>query len=332
MIFDQHHDNLIILKKILKIILIYLKQVLYFDLTSQFGSDNQQVQAMDDDLRILVLGEGESPDDRIEYELSKSDLRFRMLRVTSREAFINALQDSIYNLILVTAGHAEIGGLTALALAQDICPRVPCLLISAPGQAEMAARVQGNQVDSIAAMAPGIHLRPTGFFSDNTPPVVEKLETPGTTQDNLQPLLQVAGVIIVFLSPEGHILEFNRGAERLTGWRRREILGKDAIELFFPEADRIKAQIHLERVLSGNFTDSIDLPLQKSNGLMTAYRWYCNLVTDRFGQPASIMLVGQQLAEPRTWQTRPRARQPIFSSFPGVSRGRGLLTRRTGTC
>jgi DNA-binding NtrC family response regulator len=104
---------------------------------------------MDDDLRILVLEDEDSPEDLIEYELSKSNLRFQALRVSSREAFLEALQQSSPNLILVTTGHAEIGGLTALALAQEFCPGTPCFLISSAGRQKSATGGQKDQVYGI---------------------------------------------------------------------------------------------------------------------------------------------------------------------------------------
>jgi PAS domain S-box-containing protein len=291
---------------------------------------------MDDDLRILVLGDEESPEDLIDYELSKSSLHFIALRVTSRKAFLHALQESSPNLILVTSGCTEIGGLTALALAQEICPGTPCFLISANSRQEKAASGQMDHVDGAGLGIQGIHLETTiaSFFAATgiTPLAWGKPEAPLKTQDALHPLMQVGGVIIAFLSPEGHILEFNRGAERFTGWRRQEILGQDGLELFFPAAVKTLALTYLQRVLSGKSAESIDLPLNLRNGLTLAIRWHCNLVSDGLGQPAGIMLVGQPLPASKPWENRPRARLARNCPYPAVSRGRGLLTHRTGTC
>jgi PAS domain S-box-containing protein len=290
---------------------------------------------MDDDLRILVLGDEESPEDFIEYELSKSNLQFIAIRVTALETFINALHDSSPNLILVTTGCAGISSLTALALAQEICPKTPCFLISPTPRQEQASGGQKAQVEDASYCVPGVHLETAiaSFFAAIITPLASdkpgaSLKSPAT----LQPLLQVAGVIIAFLSPDGRILEFNRGAERLTGWRRHEILGKDGLELFFPAADRTLAMMHLNRVMSGKSAESIDLTLQARDGSSPVYRWYCNLVSDKIGQPAGIMLVGQPLAESRAWENQPRARLARCCPAPAVSQGRGLLTRRTGTC
>jgi PAS domain S-box-containing protein len=289
---------------------------------------------MDDDLRILVLGNGESPEDLIDYELSKSNRRFKTLRVTSLETFVHALQESSPDLILVSTGCADISSLTALALAQEVCPATPCFLIRPNSAQENAAAGQPDQIGEARRKFQSMHSSITSFFTaiGLTALACPETETLNTAKDAMQPLMQVAGVIIAFLSPGGDILAFNRGTERLTGWGRPEILGKPGLELFFPKADRTLAQEHLQRVMSGKSAESIDLALQGRNGATSVYRWYCNLVTDKLGQPAGIMLVGQPLTESQPGESRPRARLARCYAAPSVSRGRGLLTRRTGTC
>jgi PAS domain-containing protein len=139
---------------------------------------------------------------------------------------------------MITTGQTEIGGLTALALAQEFCPGTPCFLISPPGRQNRVAGGQEDQVDGADRSVLGIPLETSiASFSASTgitSLVWERPEVAFEAQDPLQPLLQVNGVIIAFLSPEGHILEFNQGAERLTGWHRHEILGQDG-ERFFLE-------------------------------------------------------------------------------------------------
>jgi PAS domain S-box-containing protein len=154
--------------------------------------------------------------------------------------------------------------------------------------------------------------------------------TPLGHPDVLQPFSQIPGVIIAFLSPEGRILEFNPGAERLTGCLRHEVLGKDGVEVFFPEAVWAEAAHQLQRVLSGESAEGILLPLKVRRGRARACRWYYSLISDRLGQPAGIMMVGQYLAESETWESRPRA--GLARAYPQPGIGRGCLTRRTGTC
>jgi PAS domain S-box-containing protein len=292
---------------------------------------------MDDELRILVLGDEESPEDLIDYELSKSNRQFDIIRVTTLERFLFNLQEISPNLILITTGCAGISALTAVALAQETCPGIPCFVVSPPNSQAKAAPGHAGKTGKTGDRVQGKSLEPdaSAFFEaiGISPPVWSEDQASVAAKAALEPLMQVSGVIIVFISPEGRILEFNRGAERLTGWHRLEILGKDGVELCFPPSHRRSALVHLQQVLAGKSADCIDLPLLVRDGSTPAYRWYCNLICDRQGQASGIMLVGQPLTESKPWEGLPRARLArCHPSSPTLNQGRGLLTRRTGTC
>lgn len=85
---------------------------------------------MHHDLKILVLGDEDNPVDLIERELSKLSLRFTAEHVASLDAFLHALQESSPDLILVTSRGDGFGGLTALALAQEVSPKTPFFFIN----------------------------------------------------------------------------------------------------------------------------------------------------------------------------------------------------------
>lgn len=55
---------------------------------------------------------------------------------------------------------------------------------------------------------------------------------------------------ILSLSPDGHVLSWNHGAERLYGWRAEDVLGRNA-EFLVPEPERAQVAVMLERVRAG---------------------------------------------------------------------------------
>ena len=55
------------------------------------------------------------------------------------------------------------------------------------------------------------------------------------TRHQYESLVDIAGSAIVVLDSERRIVEFNRGAESLSGYRRDEVLGKDYFALFRPD-------------------------------------------------------------------------------------------------
>jgi PAS domain S-box-containing protein len=289
---------------------------------------------MDDGLKILVLGNEETPVDFIEFELSKLTLQFIAVHVTTWDGFFNALQESPPNLIFVTDGFMGFGGLTALTLTQAICPGVPCLIVSSTARQEGPPQCRKSWLEGARGLTSQLEPEVVRWLeaAGLAPGEQEALEARPVDPDSLQLLQQVAGVFIAFLSTEGCIRELNWEAERLTGWRKHEILGQDSLSLFFPEANQNLVTTHLARVLAGKPTGSIDLPLKIRNGSQRLCRWHCNLVSDKFGQPAGIMLVGQCIVGSMSVENMPRRR--LARTFPRsiIFRARSGLTRRTGTC
>jgi DNA-binding response OmpR family regulator len=56
------------------------------------------------------------------------------------------------------------------------------------------------------------------------------------SEERFRRLLHTVGSVIIVLSLEYRIVEFNQEVERVFGWSRQEVLGKDAADLGIPEA------------------------------------------------------------------------------------------------
>jgi PAS domain S-box-containing protein len=288
---------------------------------------------MDAELRILVFGNEESSVDLIEYELSKFSLPCTAVHVSSRDAFLQALQESSPDLILVTARGSGFGGLTALALAQEVCPGVPFFFVTAASPQEdgagaqegnMAAMFSPERLDGIMSGVGSLRLASRAAPRDREP------ADAAPSQKEFPVLFQIPGMVIAFVSPAGSILEFSQGAERLTGWRKHEVMGKDAIELFFPEAERTQAANYLNRVVSGAAPGTVDLHLRTRNGTERTCRWHCNPLSDSRGHLSGIIVVGQFTPEPQAGE-RPARMRLAKNGFPPPA-CRGTMTRRIGTC
>ncbi|MBF0496165.1 MAG: PAS domain S-box protein, partial [Deltaproteobacteria bacterium] len=71
------------------------------------------------------------------------------------------------------------------------------------------------------------------------------------SEEQFRSLVQTTLSVILYLSPDGRILEFNPEAERLYGCKREEVLGEKYLELFIPEAIRDVVAAEIKRVLAG---------------------------------------------------------------------------------
>ncbi|OGR06373.1 MAG: hypothetical protein A3K23_06890 [Desulfobacca sp. RBG_16_58_9] len=242
--------------------------------------------------RILLLEDVRRRAELVEFEISKAKTSFLLERVNNQESFLQALEEFHPHLILADCLASSPDGLTALALAQEECPKVPFIFVS---EAVGAGKVKTTPESG----APALRLQdllgqwwaalglPLGEMAD--PWEAESLDFPDPS----------AGSMVAFLAADHRILSFNHGAERLTGWSRHEVLGKNCLELLVFQEDRGWVGAKIADVLAGSPLKSFDLPLILADGTPRVFRWNCNLLHDIHGQPSGVMVVGQDIDVPQ---------------------------------
>jgi len=117
------------------------------------------------------------------------------------------------------------------------------------------------------------------------------------SEERFRTLFHTVGSIIMSISPARRLLVFNQEAERLTGWQRQEVLGKDAFEIFVPEEARDRAEAELAKVLTGELTRGFECPLKLRDGTTRLCLWNANLVPTYVGQPIEVIVAGQDITE-----------------------------------
>lgn len=86
-------------------------------------------------------------------------------------------------------------------------------------------------------------------------------------------LVENAGVMMIAVAENDHIVLFNRQAEEVTDYRRSEVLGKPFLDALASEADRDKARQALARVRRGAEATGFDASLVTRAGEVRAARW-----------------------------------------------------------
>ncbi len=117
------------------------------------------------------------------------------------------------------------------------------------------------------------------------------------SKERFRTLFHTAGSIIISTSPERLILELNQEAERLTGWRRREVLDKDFFNVFLPEDARSRVAAEMAKVMAGDLIRGLEFPLKIRDGPPRLFLWNANLVPATEGQPAEVMWAGSDITE-----------------------------------
>ncbi|MBF0526662.1 MAG: PAS domain S-box protein [Deltaproteobacteria bacterium] len=117
------------------------------------------------------------------------------------------------------------------------------------------------------------------------------------SEERFRSLVQTTLSVILYLSPDGRILEFNPEAERLYGRKREEVLGEKYLELFVPEAIRDVVAAEIKRVLAGEPTRGFENPIRARDGGERILVWNVNRNVDAQGRPSGIIAVGQDITE-----------------------------------
>jgi PAS domain S-box-containing protein len=122
------------------------------------------------------------------------------------------------------------------------------------------------------------------------------------SENRYRSLLKTAASFVVSLSPDGRILEFNDEAERLSGWRREEVQGRDVFSLLLKPENLPRAREEFARIRAGEVVRSLEFPILLKNGGERFLLWNASLIRDAAGQPAEILVVGQDVTERREAQ------------------------------
>jgi hypothetical protein len=110
-------------------------------------------------------------------------------------------------------------------------------------------------------------------------------------------LVKTAESLIILLSPDRKILEFNRMAEEFFGCSRHEVLGRNFFELFLPESIWIEASKSLKKVLSGFPVRMIEYPVCTKEGEERLVQWSMSSLQDAKGDSLGVLAVGQDVTE-----------------------------------
>jgi CheY-like chemotaxis protein len=95
-------------------------------------------------IRILHLEDDLREAEIVRATLSKEGFSFEIVRVTSENEFVSALQQGSYDLILAEYESACFDGLRALSVAQKKTPEVPFIFVSKPIGEERVAEALLN--------------------------------------------------------------------------------------------------------------------------------------------------------------------------------------------
>jgi PAS domain S-box-containing protein len=117
------------------------------------------------------------------------------------------------------------------------------------------------------------------------------------TRDYLENLIGYANAPIIVWDPGFRITRFNRAFERLTGLSADEVLGKH-LEILFPVESQRKSQDHIQRTLSGERWEAVEIPILRKDGSVRTVLWNSATIYDKDGETVLATIAqGQDITE-----------------------------------
>jgi PAS domain S-box-containing protein len=110
-------------------------------------------------------------------------------------------------------------------------------------------------------------------------------------------IIQTAGSVILYLSTDYRIVEWNQEAERLYGLQCQEVLGKNYLELCVPAHLRGAVAADLGTVLSGEPRWGLEHLVGAADGRQRMLSWNIDRLLNPSGEPIGIVAVGQDISE-----------------------------------
>jgi PAS domain S-box-containing protein len=117
-------------------------------------------------------------------------------------------------------------------------------------------------------------------------------------------LLDIATDAIFVRDLEHHLLFWNKGAERLYGWKAAEVFGKRATKLLYRQGENLSQLEAIQRMLlkEGQWQGELHQVTKDEMEIIVASRW--TLVRDEAGNPKSILTVNTDVTEKKQLETQ----------------------------
>ena len=135
-------------------------------------------------------------------------------------------------------------------------------------------------------------------------------------------LLETSPSAIVGLTPQHRIFEWNRAAERIYGWRREEVLGKDYLTTFVPEEVRREVASDFRKVLEGQPAQAFENEVIHRNGGRRTLLWSVNRIMVSNDEVQGLLAIGQDITERKRIEGEIRKAehfvQSIFENIPNM--------------
>jgi len=118
-------------------------------------------------------------------------------------------------------------------------------------------------------------------------------------KEKVETLIKTIPSPLVFLRPDGRIKLFNPAFEKITGYRARDVIGKNWFSLFVPDGVRKDAKSFFERVVKNKLSCSSECSILSKDGKERIILFRINPVFNKKGEVDTVVQIGCDITEQR---------------------------------
>src|SRR5215218_6606297 len=205
-------------------------------------------------LHILNLEDDPLDTNLIQANLVESEIGCELLRVQDRSAFVAALEEGDFDLILADHSLPGFDGLSALRVARELRPEVPFVFVSGTLDEETAIESLKSGATDYVLKHRLERLAPAVRRAVREAEERAERERAEKERARLAAIVEHSEDAILAKTPDGTITSWNRGAERLFGYTEEEIVGQSVYVLIPPDRRAEESEM-LEKIKRGEIVE-----------------------------------------------------------------------------
>jgi PAS domain S-box-containing protein len=250
---------------------------------------------MKDSLNVLHVEDNEMDADLVARMLQSSGLNCKFTRVQNEDKFLQELDSPDIDIILCDHSMPQFDGMSALKLARARRPEIPFVFLSGTIGEESAIESlkQGASdyilKDRMNRLGPSLRraIKDAADLSERN-----RMEAKIREQ---AALLDRARDSICLHDMAQKILFWNKGAERLYGWKSHEALGQNVQSLLFHENASFQAEALRNLIRKGEWQGELRQFTRNEKEIIVESRW--TLLRNQYDEPQSVLVINTDITE-----------------------------------
>lgn len=250
-------------------------------------------------LITLLLIEDNPGDARLLQELlaEVTTVEFDLVQAQSLRQGIAELMQGNFDAVLLDLSLPDSQGLDTLTQTQQQAPRVPIVVLTGFADEGLAVRaVQSGAQDYLVKgqVSSELLVRSLRY-------AIERKQAEQKIREQAA-LLDVATDAILVQDLDTRILFWNKGAERLYGWKSNEVLGRFANELLYKQRPTQDPEMERSLNTAGEWQGELHQRTKAGKEIIVESRW--TLVRNPENQPKSILIVNTDITEKKSLEAQ----------------------------